>query len=60
MHMGGRQYNRAVELLAVLFVAGFLWYIAVTPKETMNMTWLVLVALVLLSPILAMLFPVFR
>lgn len=49
-----------MEILAVLSLAGFLWYIAVTPKEQMQMTWLILVSLILLSPLLAWLFPGLR
>lgn len=49
-----------MELLLVLFWGGFLWYIAVTPKETMQMTWLVLIGLILISPVFAMLSPAFR
>lgn len=49
-----------MEVLAVLCVAGFLWYIAVTPKEKMQMTWLILVGLILLSPILALIWPALR
>jgi hypothetical protein len=49
-----------MELLAVLSLAGFLWFVAVTPKEAMNMAWLLMVAAILLSPILAYFLPVFR
>jgi hypothetical protein len=37
--------------------AGVLWYIARTPTEKMQMTWLVLVVL---SPIIAFIWPMFR
>jgi hypothetical protein len=49
-----------MEFLLVLLWGGFLWYIAVTPKEKMQMVWLVLVGLVLASPILAMIWPALR
>lgn len=50
----------AMEILAVLSLAGFLWVIAVTPKERMQMIWLGLVGLILLSPILALIWPSLR
>lgn len=50
----------AMEILAVLSLAGFLWLIAVTSKEQMQMIWLGLVVLILLSPILALIWPAFR
>lgn len=46
-------------VLAVIW-GGVLWYIARTPTEKMQMTWLVLIALIFLSPIIAMLWPKFR
>jgi hypothetical protein len=49
------------ELLLLVVVWGcVLWYIARTTKEHMQMTWLVLVALVFLSPIIAFIWPMFR
>lgn len=47
-------------VLLALFWAGVLWYIAATPKEHMQMTWLILVGLVLLSPLIALFWPMFR
>ena len=49
-----------MEVLAVLSVAAFLWLIVVTPKERMQMIWLGLVGLILLSPILALIWPSLR
>ena len=49
-----------MEVLAVLSVAAFLWLIAVTPKERMQMIWLGLVVLILLSPIAALIWPSLR
>lgn len=49
-----------MEFLAALSFAGFLWFVAVTPKETMNMVWIVMVAAILLSPILIYIHPTFR
>ena len=49
-----------MEVLAVLSVAAFLWLIAVTPKERMQMIWLGLVVLILLSPIAALFWPSLR
>lgn len=49
-----------MELLLVLAWGGFLWYIAVTPKEKMQMTWLVLIGLLLLAPVLSWLVPGLR
>lgn len=49
-----------MEILAVLFLAAFLWLIVVTPKERMQMIWLGLVGLILLSPILALIWPSLR
>jgi hypothetical protein len=46
-------------LLGALW-GGFLWYIAVTPKQRLQVTWLVLVALVLASPVLAIFWPQLR
>lgn len=47
-------------VILVLVWAGVLWLIAVTPKEKMQMTWLILVGLVLASPLIALLWPMFR
>jgi hypothetical protein len=47
-------------ILAAVVWVGVLWYIAVTPKEKMQMTWLILVGLVLLSPLIALFWPMFR
>jgi hypothetical protein len=49
-----------MEILAVLFLVAFLWLIVVTPKEQMQMIWLCLVGLILLSPILALIWPGLR
>lgn len=49
-----------MEVLAVLSVAAFLWLIAVTPREKMQMIWLGLVVLILLSPIAALIWPSLR
>lgn len=49
-----------MELAAVLSLSAFLWYVAVTSKEKMEMAWLIMVGLILLSPIIALLFPMFR
>jgi hypothetical protein len=35
-------------------------YVAAVPKEAMQMTWLALVLLVLLSPVIALIWPQFR
>lgn len=43
-----------------LIWGGMLWYIAVTPKETMQMVWLILVGLMFVSPLIALLWPAFR
>jgi hypothetical protein len=56
-HGGGAMFEL---VLLTGFWAGVLWYIARTPTETMQMTWLVLVALVFLSPIVALIWPMFR
>lgn len=49
------------ELFVIaLLWAGVLWYIARTPTETMQITWLILVGLVLISPLIALLWPMFR
>lgn len=40
--------------------AGVLWWIARSTKEAMQLTWLLLLALVLLSPVLAWLWPFLR
>jgi hypothetical protein len=57
-HADGRPMFELVLLAGVW--AGVLWYIARTPTEKMQMTWLVLVALVFLSPIIAFVWPMFR
>lgn len=46
-------------VLAILW-GGVLWYVAVTPKEKMQMVWLILVGLVLISPLIALVWPMFR
>jgi hypothetical protein len=46
-------------VLALLWAA-FLGYIAVTPKDRMQMTWLVLVGLALVAPLLAWIWPALR
>ncbi len=45
--------------LALLW-AGFLGYIAVTPKERLQMTWLVVIGLMLAAPLLSWFFPALR
>lgn len=50
-----------MEVLAVLSVAAFLWLIAVTPKERMQMIWLgMIAAMIPATIILVWLFPEFR
>lgn len=50
-----------MELLAVLSVAAFVWYVAVTPKEKMQMVWLgMIAAMIPATIILVWLFPAFR
>ena len=50
-----------MELLAVLFLAAFLWLIVVTPKEKMQMIWLCMIAAMFPATIiLVWLFPAFR
>jgi hypothetical protein len=50
-----------IELFAAaLLWGGVLWYIAVAPQEKMQMTWLILVGLILLSPLLALFWPALR
>jgi hypothetical protein len=60
-----RLFYRKPNLMSELFIVAIIWgavlfYIARTPKEKMQMTWLVLLALVLLSPLLALFWPAFR
>lgn len=45
--------------LALLW-AGFLGYIAVASKEAMQLTWIILVGLILASPVIAYIWPAFR
>lgn len=47
-------------VLLALVWCGVLWFIAVTPKEKMQMTWLILVGLILISPVIALVWPMFR
>ena len=50
-----------MEILAVLFLAAFLWLIVVTPKETMQKVWLgMIAAMIPATIILVWLFPEFR
>ena len=46
--------------ILTLLWGALLWYIAVTPTEKMQMTWLVLVGLILLAPLLALIWPALR
>lgn len=46
--------------ILTLLWGGLLWYIAVTPTEKMQMTWLVLIGLILLAPLLALIWPALR
>jgi lysylphosphatidylglycerol synthetase-like protein (DUF2156 family) len=46
-------------VLAVVWGA-VLFYIARTPEDRMQMTWLIMLAVVLLSPLLALFWPAFR
>jgi len=45
--------------LALLW-GGLLWFIAVTPKEKMQMVWMALVGLAFLAPLLALFWPHLR
>jgi len=49
-----------MELLFVLFWGGLLWYIAVTPKVKMEMTWLIMVFLIAVSPLIPLILPSMR
>lgn len=50
-----------MEVLAVLVVAAFLWLVMVTPKERMQMIWLLMIAAMFPATIiLVWLFPEFR
>lgn len=46
-------------ILAVLW-GGLLWFIARTPPEKMQMVWLVLIALIFISPLIAWFWPLAR
>jgi hypothetical protein len=46
--------------ILALFWAGFLGVLAVTPEQRMQMTWLLLVALVFISPVAAWFWPQIR
>jgi len=49
------------ELFAVAIIwGGVLAFIAVTPKEKMQMVWLVLVGIAFLAPVLALFWPALR
>jgi len=49
-----------MEFLLILGWGSFLCYIAMAPKETMQATWVILIALILISPLFAWLWPGFR
>lgn len=46
--------------LLLLFWGAVLWYVARAQPETLQLTWLVVVALVLASPLIAVFWPAFR
>ncbi len=46
--------------IVAIFWGGILWFIAVTPKEKMQMVWLVMVGLAFLAPLLAVFWPALR
>lgn len=49
-----------MELLLILLWAGVFWYIAKSPKETMQVTWIILVGAITISPVIAWIWPAFR